>query len=96
MSWGLKVWSPEGYTIIDGSSRMLRLHQSGSVSFTGGQDEECHTVSFPALSETPVVVGYWDPYRPNITKLDVSTSYFVICMYLFPYSTTFYYWVFKR
>ena len=96
MSWGLKVWSPEGYTIVDGNSRMLRLHQSGSVSFTGGQDEECHTVSFPALSETPVVIGYFSPEHPPGTKLTVGTDSFTVYAYALEDASTYYYWVFKR
>ena len=55
MAYGLEVFSPSGEIIIDGSSNMFKIHQTGTATING---HDYATISFPALNNRPACLAY--------------------------------------
>lgn len=57
MEYGLKAWDAFGNVIIDGFSRMARLHAEGSHVFSlGGWAEETWQFPYSGLSIAPMII----------------------------------------
>lgn len=55
MGYGLELYNEDGDIIIDGTSRMFRIHQTGTATVAGGSYIE---IGFPNLSYRPACLGY--------------------------------------
>jgi hypothetical protein len=98
MAYGLRIKDASGQIIIDGYSRMLRLHASGSLSFSfGAFGQQQQTENFTALDADPVIIGYFDPSIAGGWSMSSTLSSFtILAASASAYTGNFYYYIYRQ